>query len=354
MLHFYKLFYSEADSLTGINHIYTIYIGVIFSIFGLLGNLVSIAVWKRINRKRCNDRKSAGVYLITLNVTDSCLLVLFLSTEALQELMPSLIHGSYHGSYTFFYTHVGIPLFYWFFCTSVWIVVFLTLNRFIAVLFPLRSKRLNSLTNTYIIISVLFFLSLVLNIPRFYNYQISFISNSSVHEMFNQTQIKSFHSYEFGVQCMFLLFSPFLIISVLNSLIILKLCQKTGVGERSKRLLLSQEKKTTLILMTVSISFLIFLMWQCASQCFWIIELESNDSNDSKTYDLFHQFGILGIVINSSNNFILYCVSGMEFRKELYAIFKKQFKSTDKIGSNNTLNIFREKLNTSDGILSKP
>nr|XP_047127921.1 G-protein coupled receptor daf-37-like [Hydra vulgaris] len=350
MLHFYKFFYSEADTLTDINHNFTIYIGVIFSFFGLLGNLVSVAIWKRINRKRCNDRKSAGVYLITLNVTDSCLLVLFLSTEGLQTLMPNIIYGSY----TFFYTHVGIPLFYWYFCSSVWIVVFLTLNRLIAVLFPLRSKRLNSLTNTYIIISVVFFLSLVLNIPRFYNYQTLFISNSSVYEVFNQTQIKSFHSYEFGVHCMFLLFSPFLIISVLNSLIIYKLCQKIGPRERTKRLLLSQEKKTTLILMTVSINFLIFLMWQCASQCFWIIESESNDLNGSKTYDLFHHFGILGIVINSSNNFILYCVSGMEFRKELYALFKRQFKSIDKIGSNNTLNIFREKLNTSDRILSKP
>ncbi|XP_065643131.1 chemerin-like receptor 1 [Hydra vulgaris] len=332
MLHFYNFFYSEADSVTDLDHIYTIYIGVSFSIFGLLGNFVSVAIWKRINRKRCNDRKSAGVYLITLTVTDSCLLFLFLSTEALQALMPSIIHGSY----TFFYTHIGIPLFYWLFCSSVWIVVFLTINRFIAVLFPLRSKRLNNLTNTYIIIFVVFFLSLALNIPRFYNYQMLHVSNSSVHEMFNQTQTKSLHSYEFGVHCIFLLSSPFLIISVSNCSIIYKLCQKRGERERAKKMLLSQEKKMTLILMTISISFLIFLMWQCASQCFWIIELDSHSLDSSKTYDLFHHFGILGIVINSSNNFILYCVSGVEFRKQFYALFKRRFKNIDKNrGKNN-------------------
>ena len=318
MLHFYKFLEEEAYSSTDLHHICIAYIGVSICILGLIGNILSIVVWKRINRKRCDARKSAGVYLIVLAVTDNCLLVLFLCTEVLQTLKPNIIQSCYIS----FYSYFGLPLFYFFLTASVWTVTCITANRFIAVLLPLRSKVLNSLKKTYGLIFVVFFFSLVVNIPRFV-YLPGNTNNETVLKAYHNKHMKMFHFYDFGVHCMFLLVVPCVIISILNTATIVRLCQRRR--EKSKRGNSFQEKQTTLILLTVSFSFLIFLMWQCAAQCFWIMGFEDKNLSNWLILDQFYDFGLLGIVFNSSSNFMLYCLTGKEFRKEICAIFKGYF-----------------------------
>ena len=45
-----------------LHKIASIYVAIPICVFGLIGNIISIFVWKKINKKRSESGKSAGVY----------------------------------------------------------------------------------------------------------------------------------------------------------------------------------------------------------------------------------------------------------------------------------------------------
>ena len=102
-------------------------IGIVLSLIGLVGNIISIIIWTRIT-KSTDSRKTrnTGTYLIVLAVADSLLLVFFLLQDSLKAMIPDVVK-SYE--FAIFYSYVAFPFFFFFIFASIWLVVSVTYDR---------------------------------------------------------------------------------------------------------------------------------------------------------------------------------------------------------------------------------
>ena len=299
-----------------LHKIASIYVAIPMCIFGLIGNIISIFVWKKINKKRSESGKSAGIYLIALAICDSGLLLFFLMTESFLQIDPTLNKNL---RYIQFHSYVGFPFYFFFIVSSIWMVICVTMNRFIAVVYPHKAQDWNSLRVTYIIITATLLFSFCINIPHFFNlypkYKDGIYSEASTKYGASMT---AFY-YDFWTHCMALVLIPWVTIFCLNIAIIRKLKYReklqSNIKGESKR-----ERQTTVILLVISVSFLVFLIWQCITQCFWMLKDGQNSKSGSVWFyvDSAYAFARLGVVINSSINFVLYCLTGSMFRKEMF------------------------------------
>lgn len=133
-------------------------------------------------------------------------------------------------------------------------------------------------------------------------------------------------NYEFWVHCMFLVLAPWATIFVLNMLIIqrvTKINRQMGAkrGSSGKEKAKKSEAQMTRLLLTVTFTFLVLIAFQCITQCFFMLK-EGNHRIVSEAFSI----AKLGIVINSSINFFLYCLSARRFRKELAALVCARFR----------------------------
>ena len=88
-----------------------------------------------------------------------------------------------------------------------------------------------------------------------------------------------------------------------------------------------RERQMTRMLLVVTFAFLLFLAWQCVTQCFWMLGHGKEVDNDkTKTWnmvDASFAFAKLGVVFNSSMNCLFYCFTSSMFRKEMRNMFRE-------------------------------
>ena len=304
------------DANPELHTIFSAYVGIAICIIGLIGNTISVAVWTRINKRRHDSSKSAGMFLIALAFSDSGLLIFFMATESFTSISTSFKTTF---SYVWFYCYFGFPMYFFFIVLSIWMVISITYNRFIAVLFPHKTASLNTIGKSYFIIIFTVLFSFAINMPHFFNFHPVKDQNDPEKWTSGKTDYGQTHGammYDFWGHCMLLVLIPWVLITVLNLLIILKLYKRPAVkGKRSK------EHQTTIILLTISFMFLFFLIWQCITQCFYMLHFESGNSKVWFDVSSAYAPARLGVILNSSINFFLYCLSGQMFRKEMCKMF---------------------------------
>ncbi|XP_065056171.1 G-protein coupled receptor daf-37-like [Rhopilema esculentum] len=298
-------------------------VGVIISIFGLIGNAISIIIWKRILKKNFGRNKSTAIYLIALAMADSGLLIFFLLDDTLPKIFPSLLSSI---SYCYFHCYVGFPFFFYFIASSIWLVVCVTFNRFIMVNFPVKAKDFCSPSRAYLGISITLAFCFFVNIPHFLNFEPSNTDGNDT-ECFKPSKYgssKGAVNYEFWVHCIFLVLAPWASIAFFNGGIIRALQKRAE--QASKKFSKSRDSKEhdqqmTRMLLAVTFTFLVLLAWQCITQCFFMLGYNGRKGEKWDHVDKAFAFAKLGVIINSSVNFLLYNLSGSMFRKELLTIF---------------------------------
>ena len=106
--------------------------GTIFVVVGLIGNILSILVWKREKM-----RSSTGTYLIGQAIADMGLLFFFFVTDSIPMMDPDVKKSYLYGV---FYCYIGFPVFFLFVICSIWITVGVTVDRYIQVCWISESK----------------------------------------------------------------------------------------------------------------------------------------------------------------------------------------------------------------------
>lgn len=303
--------------------IFSVYVGLAVCGIGLVGNLISVLVWKRLNRKRSDSGKSAGIFLIAMAFVDSGLLIFFILFESIPELVPSIMH-KFH--YVQFYCYFLFPMYFFFIVASIWMVISITYNRFVAVVFPHKAASLNTLKKSYIIVACTLVFSFIINLPHFFNFRpIQENDGSWTADSTKYGKSKAATEYDFVAHCMLLVLIPWVIVLVLNSVIIYKLCKNKDFRASTGKGKMSKERQTTMILLAVTFAFMLFLIWQCITQCFYMLHFKENNAQVWFHVDGAYAPARLGVIINSSINFILYCLTGSMFRKEMYRMFAEWF-----------------------------
>jgi len=309
-------------------------LGATIAAFGILGNIITIIVWNRLIKGKLKDNQSTGIHLITLALCDTGLLVFFLLSDTVKANNKDLAHNY---AYASFFSWFAFPIFYFFVVASIWMVVAVTLNRYIMIQFPTRVRKIYSGWRTYASVGVFLAFSLIVNIPHFFNYHVPFKNGTYNLELTEYGNTDGSKNYEFWVHCIFLVLAPWFSIVTLNALIIYKLSQqmkkfremqgqKEGTNKDSTKMSKKdrREREMTMMLLSVTFTFLLFLLWQCVTQCFWMLNFNKDKqaTSDSWHYvDSSFAFAKLGVVLNSSVNWVLYCCSGTTFRKEMMNFF---------------------------------
>ncbi len=126
---------SHSNRHSNLDWITSVILGITLCIIGIIGNTISICVWRRFMRKKIGSTQSSSVYFIALAVVDTGLLVFFFLTNSLKDIGDTVQHTY---AYNWFYSYIGFPMFFFFIVASIWLVVGLTINRLIVVRFPVK------------------------------------------------------------------------------------------------------------------------------------------------------------------------------------------------------------------------
>ena len=140
-------------------------------IFGIVGNILNLLILTRKQLKRTMDRmeKSVHVGLVALAASDLLFCILSFPKSVTQEVFTvtedrktPLLH------YQVYYE----PFLNTFIMSSTWLTVTMALGRYVAICHPLHARWLVDMRATKIIISGVFVLSILFNLPGFWRYYI--------------------------------------------------------------------------------------------------------------------------------------------------------------------------------------
>jgi hypothetical protein len=200
----------------------------------------------------------------------------------------------------------------------------LTVERFISVRFPLKARTICTLKWTYVALLVMFICSFALNL-QFY-----FILTLDNNGRCNLTARMAWYGdISHWIDMFVYSLVPFVVIVFCNCSILSKVIQSRIERKKLQQSERSSEAKSThahltsmtYMLTTVSVVFLILTL-PTTIQLVVYEQLRPRTAKQYVVYALMHTTTNLLSYTNSAINFILYCVSGTQFRREVYNLFQ--------------------------------
>lgn len=154
-----------SDTVETINYVaYNIIAFIIVSV-GIVGNILNLVVLSRPKLKGV-----MYVYLLGLALSNLC--VLITAIPALVDIAGNM-DSRHSRATTFFQAHLEIPLLNSFMAASVYIIICMTVNRYISIYKPTHFQRFHTFKNAYIAIFFSFVGGGVLHIPLGFAYVVS-------------------------------------------------------------------------------------------------------------------------------------------------------------------------------------
>ena len=185
---------------------------------GMVGNLLSLVVLTRPNLK-------GVMYLYLLGLAVSNLCVLITAVPALFDISQGLSGGSYITA--FYQAHLKLPLINSFMASSVYIIIWSSINRYLSIYRPNHFQRLHTFKNARIHIFLSFLAGILLHIPLCFQNRVVCLDHADevcswqAQENEDISQSSLFKAY-LVVSEILLRFGPIITLASLNTLIIYK------------------------------------------------------------------------------------------------------------------------------------
>ncbi len=335
------------------------------AILGIIGNLLAFVVY-------CNHKHklTTTVLLQALAICDTLVLISSILLRCLRYVGWAAYQEIYH------YVFLALfPMVYFFRLADTWLTVLLTIDRFIAVCYPLHAQRLCTMRRTYILIAVLLTSTFVFSLPRlFLEYNIH--PNGSDFNL-NPMNQRQEHVFGYRIVAFFLAMYlvPMMLLIVLNTRLVSALRRANAyralamqhVRDVSCRQTLEMGYKINRSITTIVVTVVVVcIVCNSTSMAVHII----HSLHMLFVQELFFVDGPrrylanisnLMITINSSINFIIYCLCSRTFRLVLMRTFRcaetdvtsqngsmtqarsrrKRSSNTDSTSTNSTLLPFR-------------
>ena len=275
--------------------------------FGLIANMLSLVVFSASYLKKT----STGHYLMALAVADTMCLsgeyMLWFSQYIDDDYM---VHGYVHQI-----DWICKSVYYLRYCgrlLSAWLTVVITIERFIAIAYPLQVSRLSTPDRAKVLIAVLGITCLGVTSFPLYTLNSVIIPDG---RKFCIPSSDFYPTMNLAILTFCEMVIPSGIVCIFTSLILWKLSQ----SRRARRQSISinggntahQEAQITATLLAIAISFLILRFPQ-------MIFYDLNEVQERKNvvYLRAYEIGVIFFVINYCTNFAYYCLFSSVFRKE--------------------------------------
>ena len=309
----YKYFDSEIK-----RKIWTISSPIIL-VFGTVGNTLSIITFSRKELRK----NTSALYFIVLAIADLLLLYLGLLRYYIRELTNIDIREK---NELVCKVHVFLVSFMRHF--SAWILVTVTIERFISVWYPFKAKAVCTMRNGAIALAVLGVLVFSANAHSLWTMELVPAFNTTNPFKCRRGGYKGLDIFNFKIwpwiDSFLASYCPFAIMLVFNILIIIRLTQShwyrtQGLRTRSH----SNAKMTSMTAMLLVVTLTFFMLTTPATVYFigqrtWWKE---EKPKYPERFEVFWAATNILMYLNSAINFPLYCISGPKFRRELAEMF---------------------------------
>lgn len=293
--------------------------------FGLIGNSLSFAIMQKYSKDTV-----ATFLLKALAIMDN----VFLATAAFVYMYPAMvIHlgqtDQLQPIYTYFQT-LAWPLTHMVQMGTVWMMVLVAANRYIAICRPLHAARLCSKRNVKRQIASMIACVFLYNTPRFVEYRYIYVNVTSPFDPANVTTEKEVNIglasyslynilYENIAYCLFVYLIPLGILIVFN----VQLVHELKRAQRSRQRLVgrasAEESNITLVMIIIIVSFIVFETPALINQILYYL-IDDYEKQTCSNYMRYSHMSNLMITTNSSLNFAIYYLFRRQFRQELVAL----------------------------------
>ena len=288
-------------------------------LFGLLGNTLSFVVlqWEKRNRV-------ATFLLQALAMADNLFLIMsgfsnIFSALCIYYGWDEVHHQALPYIQVFIWPLVAITQF-----GTVWMTVLIAANRYIAICRPFQAHKLCSMAKVRLQVCLVAVLALIYNIPKFLEYRLA----STTDEVTNITittaeatavQQSTIYNIAYAnvLYCIFVFLGPLILLVVLNVCLIREL-----VAARQRFLKRQipiagedEENNITLVMVIIMAIFVVTQAPAFINTLIGTINPEAYVCGEAYFY-YFHISNLL-VCLNSSTNFVVYCLFRQQFRERI-------------------------------------
>ena len=288
-------------------------LGFPISVFGVFGNVMSIWVWTRQSMQW--GTSSTSCYLVTLSCSD----MFYLLTTNLGLLLPNWMRYTQDGFQPLFTApaqklvvkSVFTPIVDTLSNVSFYLVVAFTVERWIAVNYPILSLAICRPQRARYIILCVIAAVIVLHIPEY-------IENVPALQKRGYSESKGYNiGYNWGVMVLFFAVTPLALLSVFNTLLV----REVLLSKRSRANLTQANKDNAYMAVTITIILVVVLSFICHTPAATILvvftyreQRQLITAQEKSKWKVAFAIANLLSIINSSVNFLLYSAFSAKFR----------------------------------------
>ena len=277
---------------------------------GLAFNILNVIVYSRKSFKNA----LVCIFFKTLSINNLSSLIFF-SIDAFKE-EPSIIGINVIHQYSFicksitYFTFVSSGI-------TAWLLVFLSIDRFITIKYPIRPKLLSKNYFYVLICFLIYIFNILYNIPALFYYDLIYdddeedlVSNTTKKDKYCDTISEKSNKTFFLMDLLNSTVIPFTImlflsIWIINLLRVMKFRVKNSISKINER-----NKKDARFAFTIIILNLVFLVFYLPTTVF--------DSNEGKDNKLAGDITLDLLLVHFSIDFFIYLTTNSMFRNELF------------------------------------
>ena len=316
-------------------------------VFGIVGNILTLMVFSKYNKSSSDlkNKSSAPLLLSGLAISDMILLLTFLIVKP----VPSFVSFTKMLNGLDFVSFFAFLFVYGWACVNLaqsinsWIIVIITLHRFIAILYPHKAAIHCTYDKAKLHLIIVTLAVCVYEFPSFFNRKVIKLVTYDNKTYF--IPVHAEHSYNYWFELLYKTTSYYLIMYIIPWILLAVMTVFLVRAVRQAKKFRSQmgtnqsdnTEDITKSLIAIVVMSLICRPWEPIRRLMEAVL--GRQPGCGHYYFYYEEFPALTTVINSSVNFILYCLFTKRFPQTLKEMLRKKPEDEEAYSMNTSVSV---------------